>query len=186
MRHSVQWCIKQQTNTPSTLLSDLCVGTFPVHINLTHNPPGVYSLEITATDVFNLTDKNIISYTSGYLKTTKTNGYYIALQGWVTYEVQIVDYKVMLISFTFITSHHCTMLLHSLRTSSSLLIKFCPCIPEPYLQIRFINSSPRVSGSRVVADFTINRRTTSVECFINGQGSKKECKSVLQTALGKQ
>ena len=67
MRHSVLWCIKQQTNTPYTLLSDLHIGTFPVHINLTRNPPGVYSLEITATDVFNLTDKNIISYRSGYL-----------------------------------------------------------------------------------------------------------------------
>ena len=109
MRHSVLWCIKQQTNTPSTLLSDLCVGTFPVHINLTRNPPGVYSLEITATDVFNLTDKNIISYTSGYLKTTKSKGYYIALQGWVTYEVQIVDYKVMLISFNFTPLHNATV-----------------------------------------------------------------------------
>ena len=55
---------------------------------------------------------------------------------------------------------------------------------EPYLQIRFINSSPRVSGGTVVADFTINRRTVSVECFINGQGSKKECKLVLKTPPG--
>ena len=129
---------------------------------------------------------SLIGTSSAIQVRTLTTKSKIALQGWVTYEVQFVDYKVMLISFTFITSHHCTMLLHSLCTSSSSLIKFCHCITEPYLQIRFINSSPRVSGSRVVADFTINRRTTSVECFINGQGSKKECKLVLQTALGKQ
>ena len=58
-------CMEQHTDTYS--LSDLHIGTFPVHINLTRNVPGVYSLEITATDVFNLTDRNIITYTSAYL-----------------------------------------------------------------------------------------------------------------------
>ena len=42
------------------------IGAFPIDIDLTRRPPGVYTLEITATDVFSLSDRNIISYTSGY------------------------------------------------------------------------------------------------------------------------
>lgn len=40
------------------------VGVFPVDIDLTNHPPGVYSLEITAIDIFNLSDRHVISYTS--------------------------------------------------------------------------------------------------------------------------
>ena len=49
-------------------------------------------------------------------------------------------------------------------------------ILEPPLQVTFINSSPRVSGKTMIADFTINRPTVSMECRLSGQPSK-ECKS---------
>ena len=51
---------------------------------------------------------------------------------------------------------------------------FCLCITEPALQILFINSSPRVSGNTLIADFTTNRPTTA-ECHLRGEPSK-ECK----------
>ena len=40
------------------------LGVFPVEIDLSRQPPGVYSLEINATDIFNFSDMNVISYTS--------------------------------------------------------------------------------------------------------------------------
>ena len=40
------------------------LGIFPVEIDLSRQPPGVYSLEINATDVFNFNDTKVISYTS--------------------------------------------------------------------------------------------------------------------------
>ena len=46
---------------------------------------------------------------------------------------------------------------------------------EPSLKLLFINSSPRVSGDTVIADFTINRPTVSVVCRLTGQ-PETECK----------
>ena len=40
------------------------LGVFPVDIDLSRQPPGVYSLEINATDIFNFSGTSVISYTS--------------------------------------------------------------------------------------------------------------------------
>lgn len=77
-------CMKQ-----SRLLSDLIhfskfglfmslntVGVFPVDIDLTNHSPGVYSLEITAIDIFNLSDRHVISYTSKKLSLAYHSAWY--------------------------------------------------------------------------------------------------------------
>ena len=46
------------------------LGVFPVDIDLSHQPPGVYSLEINATDIFNFSDTRVISYTSKLYNST--------------------------------------------------------------------------------------------------------------------
>lgn len=58
-----QSCITTLTVRSSPFLNWL--GAFPIDVDLTHQLPGVYSLEIIAIDIFNLSDRSVISYTSG-------------------------------------------------------------------------------------------------------------------------